>query len=199
MNCSGSSTEAPALFICRHSRGPHFVGSEKQIPLGSIKLRVCLAAIGSMNISEQLTCLFSAEVEARDDSYVVEVPKQEVDVGYVDPTEAYQLAMFEVPTDQESPSLSNEPESDHDNDHETDPDPDPDHNHDRPPVNEGDTRVVEIKEIGDQGDGLARVDRGYVVIVPETQMGERVKIEIETVRENVAFGRVVDRVDHPSE
>jgi len=34
-----------------------------------------------MEIFEQLTCLFAAEVEERDQSYVVEVPKQEVDVG----------------------------------------------------------------------------------------------------------------------
>jgi len=38
-----------------------------------------------MEISEQLTCLFAAEVEEHDQSYVVEVPKQEVAIGYVDP------------------------------------------------------------------------------------------------------------------
>jgi len=167
-----------------------FVGNEKQILLSSIKLQVYLLLIGSMNISEQLACLFSAEVEAQDDSYVIEVPKQEVEVGYVDPTEAYQLALFEVPTEQESTAKLNEPKPD--------PDHDPGHDQDRPPVSEGDTRLVKIEEIGDQGDGLTRVDRGYVVIVPETEKGEQVKIEIETVRENVAFARVVERLSTPS-
>jgi len=135
-----------------------------------------------MEISEQLTCLFSAPVEARDDSYAIEIPKNEVDLGYVDPTTAYQLAVFSVAADEESTETTTEPE--------------PEPTHDQPPVSEGDTRVVEIEEIGDQGDGLARVDRGYVVIVPDTEKGERVEIEIETVRENVAFARVTERVDY---
>jgi len=46
-----------------------------------------------MDISEELTCLFTAEVEEHGQSYVLEVPKQEVDVGYVDPTEDYQVAL----------------------------------------------------------------------------------------------------------
>jgi len=139
-----------------------------------------------MDISEQLTCLFSAEVEAQDESYVIEVPKNEVDIGYVDPAEAYQLAVFSVDSNEESTETTTEPESE----------PEPESTHNQPPVSEGDTRVVEIKEMGDQGDGLARVDRGYVVIIPDTEKGERVEIEIETVRKNVAFGRVTERVDY---
>ncbi len=137
-----------------------------------------------MNISEQLTCLFSAKIEAhgREDSYVVEIPKHEIEVGYVDPTAAHQLALLSMPANQETtdPPAESNPEIDHDG----------------PPVTEGETRVVEIEEIGDQGDGLTRVDRGYVVIVPEAEKGERVEIEIETVRENVAFGRIVKRIDY---
>ncbi|OYR71246.1 deoxyribonuclease, partial [Halorubrum sp. E3] len=45
---------------------------------------------------------------------------------------------------------------------------------------------------GDQGDGIAKVERGYVVIVPETSVGDRVTVEIQQVRENVAFADVVD-------
>jgi predicted RNA-binding protein with TRAM domain len=47
--------------------------------------------------------------------------------------------------------------------------------------------------MGDQGDGLTRVERGFVVIVPETEMGERVRITIESVHETVAFGEVIER------
>lgn len=61
-------------------------------------------------------------------------------------------------------------------------------------MNKGETRVVEIDDIGDQGDGLTRVERGYVVIVPDADEGERVQIEIESVKQNVAFGTVVDRI-----
>jgi predicted RNA-binding protein with TRAM domain len=136
-----------------------------------------------MHISEELTCLFTAEVEEHDQSYVLEVPKQEVDVGYVDPAEDYQIALVgtaENPS-QSAPSQSSDT---HDQQPETD----------QPPVSKGENRVVEISELGDQGDGLARVERGFVVIVPETKKGQRVRIKIETVRETVAFAHVLEHL-----
>ena len=135
-----------------------------------------------MEISEQLTCLFAAEVEERDQSYVVEVPKQEVNVGYVDPTEDYQVAVLKQPGETSQPTPTQKRD---------DPSQQPDLG--QPPVSTGETRVVEITELGDQGDGLTRVERGFVVIVPETEVGERVRIRIETVHETVAFGEVVER------
>jgi predicted RNA-binding protein with TRAM domain len=61
------------------------------------------------------------------------------------------------------------------------------------PVKEGDIVEVEIENLGDQGDGIARVGPGYVVIVPETSRGERVSVEITEARENVAFAEVLER------
>jgi predicted RNA-binding protein with TRAM domain len=61
------------------------------------------------------------------------------------------------------------------------------------PVEEGEERTVEIEDIGEQGDGITRVERGFVVIVPDTEQGERVTVEITDVRENVAFAEVVER------
>jgi len=134
-----------------------------------------------MEIPEELTCLFSVEIEEQDNSYVIEVPRGEIESGYVDLTGAHQVALISA--------VENNPESP---EADTDPEPAPD----QPPVVEGETRIVEIEDVGDQGDGLTRVDRGYVVIVPEAEKGERVEIEIETVRENVAFARVIDRLDY---
>lgn len=48
-----------------------------------------------------------------------------------------------------------------------------------------------IETVGDQGDGIAKVDRGYVVIVPDTQPGQQPTVEIEQVQQNVAFASVV--------
>jgi predicted RNA-binding protein with TRAM domain len=135
-----------------------------------------------MEISEQLTCLFAAEVEEHDQSYVVEIPKQEVDVGYVDPTKDYQIALLRQPGENSQPTPT-----------QTSDDSPRQPDLDQPPVSTGETRIVEISELGDQGDGLTRVERGFVVIVPETQQGERVRIQIETVKENVAFAEVVER------
>jgi predicted RNA-binding protein with TRAM domain len=63
---------------------------------------------------------------------------------------------------------------------------------DEPPVSEGDTRRVEITDVGEQGDGLARIDRGYIVFVPETEPGDTVQIEITDAKENFGFGKVVE-------
>lgn len=136
-----------------------------------------------MEISEQLTCLFAAEVKEHDQSYVVEIPKHEVDVGYVDPTEDYQVAVLKQPVENSQPTPTQTSD-------DTTQQPDLD----QPPVSTGETRVVEISELGDQGDGLTRVERGFVVIVPNTQKGERVRIEIETVRDTVAFAQVLERL-----
>ena len=136
-----------------------------------------------MDISEELTCLFTAKVEEHEQSYVLEIPKQEVDVGYVDPAEDYQVALVGT---SEKPSQPSSSESTDDRDHQPEAD--------QPPVSKGETRVVEISELGDQGDGLARVERGFVVIVPETEKGQRVRIKIETVRETVAFAHVLEHL-----
>jgi predicted RNA-binding protein with TRAM domain len=51
---------------------------------------------------------------------------------------------------------------------------------------------VTIETVGDQGDGIAKVERGYVVIVPGAQPGDQPTVEIEQVQENVAFASIID-------
>lgn len=65
----------------------------------------------------------------------------------------------------------------------------------KPPVETGETRQVEIESIGEQGDGITRVERGFVVIVPDTEVGERVRITVTDVRDSVAFAEVEERID----
>jgi predicted RNA-binding protein with TRAM domain len=135
-----------------------------------------------MEIPDQLRCLFSASVEEQDNSYVVEVPKQEVQDGDVQHGETYRVAVLSSPTiSQTNDTASN-------SQRERGPP--------KPPVEEGEQRTVEIKNIGDQGDGITRVERGFVVIVPDTEQGERVTIEIKDVRQNVAFAEVDERVNY---
>jgi len=62
---------------------------------------------------------------------------------------------------------------------------------DSPPVSSGERRTVTIEGIGDKGDGIARIDRGYVLIVPETDVGERVTVEVDQARDNVGFASVI--------
>jgi len=144
-----------------------------------------------MEISEDLLCLFSAEVEQRNGSYVIEVPEQELTLGDIDANTAYRVALLPTATPSETEGTSRQgptsPKpsvSDQTSDHYQE--------ESGPPVEEGEQRTVEIEDIGEQGDGIARVERGYVIIVPDTEVGERVKIEITEVKSNFAVAEVVE-------
>jgi predicted RNA-binding protein with TRAM domain len=129
-----------------------------------------------MEIADELLCLFNGEVTVTDDEYVVEIPRREVENGTVDPGEIYRIAIIS----------RREGGGEADADESTVP-PEP-----QPPVEEGEIRYVEIEDIGKQGDGIARVERGYVIIVPGADMGERVKVEITEVKSNFAVGDIID-------
>ena len=63
---------------------------------------------------------------------------------------------------------------------------------DRPiPVKAGYTYKTEIERIGKEGDGIAIID-GFIVIVPDTNIGDVVKIMIIRVVKRCAFATVVE-------
>ncbi len=49
---------------------------------------------------------------------------------------------------------------------------------------------VKIEDIARQGDGIARVE-GFVIFVPNTQVGEEVKIQVDRVMRRFAVGHKV--------
>ena len=63
-----------------------------------------------------------------------------------------------------------------------------------PSVEGGDARSITIDTLGDQGDGIAKVERGFIVIIPGTQPADRVDVEITDVKENVAFSEPVSEI-----
>jgi predicted RNA-binding protein with TRAM domain len=132
----------------------------------------------TMEISNKLLCLFSAEVDSDGDRYVVEVPKRELETGSVTEGDTYRVAL--ISTDEDGETSQEEP------DESVSP------GEPQPPVEAGEIRYVEIEDIGKQGDGIARVERGYVIIVPDAEIGERVKVEITEVKSNFAVGEIID-------
>jgi len=140
-----------------------------------------------MEISDDLLCLLTAQVSAEDDSYHIEIPEREIENGAIDTSGAYRVAM--LPTESST-------EPDFSVDQQTEPTPEPESDQ-QPPVDIGETCEVEIDSIGDKGDGITRIDRGYVVIVPDTEVGDRATVRIETAKENVAFAEVVERHHRP--
>ncbi|OVE84058.1 TRAM domain-containing protein [Natronolimnobius baerhuensis] len=132
-----------------------------------------------MQIPDTLLCLFSASVTEQRDSYVIEIPKSEIATENLREDEVYRVGLFETTTTPDEDSTQRREEDTLE-----------------PPVAEGETRTVDIEDIGEQGDGVARVERGYVIIIPDTEKGERVTIELTDVTETVAFAEVIEREDY---
>jgi len=136
-----------------------------------------------MDISETLEIMYSAQIEESDGRYHIHVPEREIEAGTIAADETYRVALLASPTNQADASATQGPAS-------ADAEP-----YDGPPVSAGDHRTVDIESTGDQDDRIAKIDRGYVLIVPETSVGNRVTVEIEQARDNVGFTTVADR--HP--
>lgn len=59
------------------------------------------------------------------------------------------------------------------------------------PVKTGEKYRVRIESLGKGGDGIARIE-GFVIFVPNTQVGDEVKIVIKNVKERFAFAEVLE-------
>jgi predicted RNA-binding protein with TRAM domain len=135
-----------------------------------------------VEIPDSLQSLFTATVEEDDDRYYIEIPKSEIEHDAATPGGTYRIAVLPhggnaTDTDQSTA----QPEESY-----------TDTGLPEPPVDEGEIRTVSIESVGDQGDGIAKVERGYVVIVPGATPGDEPTVEIEQVKENVAFARLAD-------
>ena len=131
-----------------------------------------------VEIPDRLACLFTDSITEAGGSYTIEVPKEELDVGAITAGETYRVVILEDAApmgsdDQQDPSTNSAVSATS-----------------QPPVSQGDIREVTIETLGDQGDGIAKIERGYVLVVPGARPDDEVTVEITNVRENVAFAEV---------
>ena len=151
-----------------------------------------------VEITDSLACLFSGTVEERDGDHVVAIPPSEIEHGTVAPGETYRVALIardetddrSAETDTTGPTSADRHVTS--NGGETRSTPQTRSGEATPPVSEGDVREVTIETLGDKGDGIAKIERGYVVIVPDAKPGEEPTVEITSVRENVSFANVIN-------
>jgi predicted RNA-binding protein with TRAM domain len=136
-----------------------------------------------VEISDSLRSVFSAQIEERDGSYMLDVPASEIEHDALAADETYRVAILKSESSTSQKNQEEQPQS-------AAQQPTP--TSDGPPVDEGEIRDVTIETTGDQGDGIAKVERGYVVIVPGGQPGDELSVEIEQVKENVAFASIVE-------
>jgi len=134
-----------------------------------------------VEIPDSLRSLFTATIEQRDGRYLVEVPASEIEHDAAEPGETYRIAI--LPHHESTNGQESQSKTIQQGDSEGGPP--------APPVDEGEVREVTIESVGDQGDGIAKVERGYVVIVPDAQPGDEPTVEIEQVKENVAFASIL--------
>lgn len=135
-----------------------------------------------ISIPDSLLSYFTATIQQQDDgTYVVEIPENELETGSLDMASEHKVAVFgtseEQDTQETTPSTK-----------ELGPGP-------TPPVREGETRTVEIVDEGTEGDGIARIDEGYVVIVPDGTVGDTCEIEVIAVKEQFAIGERVQSTE----
>mgnify|MGYP000206369598 CR=1 FL=1 len=140
-----------------------------------------------VEIPDDLQAVFSASVEEVDDRFVLTVPRSELVQGGVTPGETYRVALLAPATEGGNSTTSASDQKSTERPAES-----ADDNHPDPPVAEGDQRTLTIESLGQQGDGIAKVERGYVVIVPNAEPGDTPYVEINEVRPNVAFASVID-------
>ncbi len=144
-----------------------------------VPARTLRAEVYTLQISDNLLCLFNAEVVGEGDKYYIELPAQEIETDTLEAGETYRVAII---SRDDGPSATEGGETERGR-----PPSEP-----QPPVDVGEIRYVEIEDIGKQGDGIARVERGYVIIVPGAEVGEQVKIEVSEVKSNFAVGEIIE-------
>ena len=135
-----------------------------------------------VEVPDSLQSVFTASLKESDERYIVEIPTSEIEHDAVHLDEIYRIAVLPSPTIDGKEVQNSQSSTEQSN---------PNRN-DGPPVQKQERLDVTIEAVGDQGDGIAKVDRGYVVIVPGAQPGEQVTIEVQDVKENVAFANVVE-------
>lgn len=131
-------------------------------------------------ISDSLRLLYETTLEKHGDQYTITIPDEIVEESSLTTNDVYRVALLtsandgrdEMADSGRTTTDTTEPEG---------------RKAVSPPVEEGEVRSVTIDTLGDQGDGIAKVERGFIVIVPGTQPGDKVEVEIADVKETVAF------------
>ncbi|MFP9193948.1 TRAM domain-containing protein [Natrialbaceae archaeon A-CW1-1] len=145
-----------------------------------IPLKLEIQVDNMVDESAELVCKYTGKVEKQGHDHIVKIPETEIEYGSLSSGDIVRIS---VETTEQTVTES----------------PQTDKSAPSPPVNEGDHLTVEIEDIGDQGDGITRVDRGYVLIVPETEPGDTVEVEVTQTNPNYGFAHLVDKTQNKDE
>lgn len=164
----------------------------------------------TMVVPENLMSLYSARIKDNNGVYYIPVPADEVDNGVLDQSKQYRVGLIETDTQSvgshSTPSQSgNRPNNSGRGKQNTKYDSSggvstgrgrssqQQRNATSPPVSEGDQLEVKITSYGEEGDGVARTEEGYVIFVDaDVELGEDVMVQMKNVNKNYGFADVVE-------
>lgn len=132
--------------------------------------------------TDNMACRYTAQLVAEEDHYVIQVPDAEVEFGPLTENGAYRvtiehLAESESGTGNGSQEIGGQSQG----------------SGVQAPVTEGDQLDVTIEDLGQQGDGIARVGPGYVLIIPGSSVGDNLTVEVQEVNPSFGFAEIVSR------
>jgi predicted RNA-binding protein with TRAM domain len=141
--------------------------------------------------------LFTGTVEGDDGELRLRIPDATVEDANIEPGEHVRIGLYDAPERSVAASTRGDTAATSDTNAEGDNTPAADEPTEappapKPPVEAGEIRYVEVEDVGKRGDGIANVDRGYVIIVPDTEPGDRVKVEIDEVTADYAMATLLD-------
>jgi predicted RNA-binding protein with TRAM domain len=141
-----------------------------------------------MEVDGSIVTLFHAQLSEFEETPVIKIPEQEVETGPIDDETTYRIAVIEDSCIMESESDSKSDPLSEISGSRTEPRPE---RQGGPPVSEGERCKVTIEGVGEEGDGMAKID-GYTVFVPESEVNETLQVEIVKVRPNFAFAEPIN-------
>lgn len=131
-----------------------------------------------------IVCKYTAQLKTENGRYVIAVPDAEVEYGPLTTDGAYQVTIERVTAQSQDTTTT-----------ATSSNSGPQASGTQAPVAEGERVNVEIEDLGQQGDGIARVGPGYVLIVPGSDVGDSVTVEVQEINPNFGFAEIVARHD----
>lgn len=130
--------------------------------------------------NSSIVCRYTAQLETENGRYVITVPNAEVEYGPLATGGAYRVTIERTTAQSQDTTATAAPSGTESQTSRADA-----------PVAEGDQLDVEIEDLGQQGDGIARVGPGYVLIVPGSEVGDEVTVEVQEVNPSFGFAEII--------
>lgn len=146
-------------------------------------------------IPEELVYFSTHEIQQSDGQYEIQIPETHVDGSPLGESDEYRVAIMQTTDTQSSSQTASDSDSEKSTVSNRNSSTGGGY---EPPVSVGEELTVTIDSTGDQGDGIAHVAGGYVVVVEDASVGDELLVHIDSVKQNYSFASIVDNSDQTS-